>query len=563
MTTTKVSIGSGGDAELFSKKASFIQHSLPGLQAGAYQIKVQQELRDSSGKLITVAEDGNNPAPLDSITRQLGVKGPKYSLNANVVQSVYPPVSSVGGFSNALAHVVLTQEKLPWLRSPYLPQNIVTPGEHEYPANGTTIYYDDDQPTWMMVLTISPGDLGGQDPASLITRGTVLDLVPESLKMNDKSGTPIAGTLPSNGYSIFSYLLQPPVATQPVSPEFGNTSADPCTYIDMPAALFNKLVPSLEDLKMMAHVRAVEMDAKPLKQDETVPPVEQYGLVLGNRLPETFTGTGGSDDPQTITAQGNNTAFLISLESMELALRGNTASQNQYPVITANGGFVRLVVLNQWSFTSWASKSYQFEQILKGLNGRDPNADNSTVPLSNPLLRLPDPPQFKSPTQQQTIVQEMIELGYTPMNHLARVPSGSNPPVIQTVSWYRGPLVPFSREATIRFISGNQDTQAEMVYSADKLLRFDPRVGMYDTSYAAAWQLGQLTALQNKAFSVAYFRWQKGNAQKFRVLLENELLADDHPSLMAFSRSLAGEENRAETQKPIYQSVLDLLTKKD
>lgn len=562
--TTKVSIGKGGDVELFSKKASFIQHSLPGLQAGAYQIKLQQELKDSNGKLITTTGSANDPAPLATITRKFGVKGPKYSLDANVIQSVYPPVSSVGGFSNSIAHVVLNQEKLPWLRSPYLPQNVVTPKEHEYTANGTIIHYDDDQPTWMMVLTLSPGDLGGIDPSTLIKRGTVLDLVPSTLTMNDKNGVPVAGNLPANAYSIFSYLLQPPVSKSPVSPEFGNTSADPCTYIDVPAALFNRLVPSMEDLEMMAHVRAVEMDAKPLRQDETVQQVQQYGLVLGNRLPETFTGGSTGDSPAT-TAMGNNLALLVSLESMELALRGNQSAQNQYPIITANGGSVRLIVLNQWSFTSWESTSYQFEHILKGLNGRDPNSENSKVLLDNPLFRIPNPPQFTSPTEEQTVVQEMMELGYTPMNHLTRVPATGNPPMINTVSWYRGPFIPFpqNNDTSIMDSLQNAGSDSDTVYSADALLRFDPKVGMYDTSYAAAWQLGQLTALQNKAFSVPYFRWQKANAQNFKVALENNLLQGGHPALFARSEKLAGIENRPEAGRQIYHSVLDLLTKKD
>ena len=556
----KVSTDTAGDVEMFNKKASFIQHSLPGLQAGAYQIKVQQELRDKNGKLITTVENGTDPAQLSSITRQFGVKGPKYTLNNNVIQSIYPPASSLGGFSNALAHVVLNQEKLPWLRSPYLPKNIVSPAEHEYKVDGKMIHYDDDQPTWMMVLTLSPADLNGSNPSSLMKRGTVLDLVPSTLKMKDKNGGLVSGTLPSNTYSIFSYLLQPPVPAIPVSPEYGNAAEDSCTYIDVPASLFNKLAPSMDDLKMMAHIRAVEMDAKPLQQDETVKLTEQYGLVLGNRLPETYTG---SPAEQSATAEGNNVAFLISLECMELALRNNKAPQNQYPVITANGGFVRLIVLSQWSFTSWASKSFQFEQLLKGLNDRDPDSDNSAVPLKNPLFRLPNPPQYKTPTKEQLVVQDMIALGYSPLNHLTRVPATGDLPNIQTVSWYRGPFVPFPQQSIIPFALKAANIASTPVYTPDKLLRFDPKIGLYDTSYAAAWQLGQLVALQNKTFSVPYFKWQKGNAQKFRFKLENQLLSEGHSSILEWSDRMTAEKHSVDIGKPIYKSILNLLTNKD
>src|ERR1700743_2557929 len=142
--TIKATVDHSSDVEMFTKKASFIQHSLPGLEAGAYQLTVQQELKDSKGNLITTSENGKDPQKLTTITKKFGVKGPKYSLDTIAIQSVYPPVSSVGGFSNSLAHVVLNQEKLPWLRSPYLKP--VTPEEHEYQADGRTIRYDDDQP---------------------------------------------------------------------------------------------------------------------------------------------------------------------------------------------------------------------------------------------------------------------------------------------------------------------------------------------------------------------------------------------------------------------------------
>lgn len=562
-----LSINKGGDAELFKKKASFIQHSLPGLPAGAYQLKLQQELQDSKGNLITTTKDNSQPAPLTTITRNLGVKGPKYSLEANAIHSVYPPASSAGGFSNSLAHVVFEQEKLPWIRSPYLPKNVITPSEHEYPVPLPPpldkVYYEDDQPTWMMVLTLCPSDLGGQDPERLPVTGTVLDLVPESMTMKDVAGNKLTGKLPSNAYSIFSYLLQPPVSTNPVDPEFGYSPSDACTYIDVPADKFNKLVPSLDDLMMMAHVRAVQMDAKPLGQGETVQPVEQYGLVLGNRLPETLPPTPSSPPPQKATAIGKNVAFLVSLEAMELALRGNQAVNNQYPIITANGGFVRLVVLYQWSFTSWADSSFEFEQILKSLNGRNPAAENSKELVANPLLRLPDPPVFSTPTDDQLVLQEMLELGYTPLNHLTRVPdvTPGDDPEIQTVSWYRGPFIPFQKEASIQFISSSGNTQEELIFSADKLLRFDPNVGMYDTSYAAAWQLGQLISLKSKSFSLAYYSWQKLVAQKFRVLLENQVLQDDNADLMALYQSILDEEGRNDTDKTIYKSVLHLLTK--
>ena len=54
----------------------------------------------------------------------------------------------------------------------------------------------------------------------------------------------------------------------------------------------------------------------------------------------------------------------------------------------------------------------------------------------------------------------------------------------RSVSWYRGPLLPYPAKAAIKV----------PVSSADAVLRYDPATGLFDTSYAAAWQLGRLLA---------------------------------------------------------------------
>ena len=43
---------------------------------------------------------------------------------------------------------------------------------------------------------------------------------------------------------------------------------------------------------------------------------------------------------------------------------------------------------------------------------------------------------------------------------------------------------------------------------ADAALRYDSTTGMLDASYAAAWQLGRLLALQDQAFAQALYRFR-------------------------------------------------------
>jgi hypothetical protein len=550
------------DEQLLNKKASFIQHSLPGLEAGSYEISVQQSLKDSGGNLITTGE-------LATLKRRFGVEGPRYSLPADTVHSVFPPASAAGGFSNSLAHVVLDQEKLPWIRTPYMPGQEPPIKERHYTAtyNGNTypITYDDDKATWMFVLLVTPQDLDGQNPQKQIVQGKASDLVPKSLQMTNPGGSPVTGTLPDNGYSIFSYRLEPGFSgdTEPVDPGVGQTPEEVCNYIDIPAALFNKLAPSLPDLQMLAHVRSVEMDAKPIQDGEKVQPQEQYGLVLGNRLPETLPAV--SPEAQTAPAVGANVALLVSLENMQEALRGHSAASYYATNVSGqSNGFVRLIVLYQWSFTSWEDTTFEFEYILKGLNGRDPNAPNNGPKVPNPLLRLPNPPSYPTGTDDQKVVQDMLELGYTPMNHLTRVPAIDDGVTkkIQTVSWYRGPLIPFESEAKITFLSDGDNapaSQEALIFSADQLLRFDPNIGMYDTSYAAAWQLGQLVSLRDKNFSVSLYRWKKGVDQKFRMLLEGEVLKLGYQDLIKLYQDIRNDEGGSDADKPLYKAVIHFL----
>jgi hypothetical protein len=560
----RISTARPSDAQLFSKKASFIQHSLPGLEAGVYQMSVHQDFKDDKGAAV-------NTGGTLAITRQFGVQGPRYALSANAVHSVFPPRAAAGGFSNSLAHVVLAQEKLPWIRTPYRPGQEPAVDERHYTVTfggaPHDVTYDDDKASWLAVLLVTPADLAGQDPERQLVRGSAVDLAPATMKVKAPGGGTVPGALPAGGYSIFSYTLEPGQAPPggTIDPGVGHTSDEACLYIDLPAALFDRIAPSLADLQMMAHVRAVDMDSKPIQDNEIVTATERYAIVVGNRLPQTTPATQVPPALQPAPAVGKNVALLVSLENMQEALRGHSADgYYATQVATSAGGFVRLPVFYSWSFVSWHDTSFEFEQILKGLNGRDPTASNDGPKVPNSLMRRPDPPKFDNPTDGQTIAQEMLELGYTPMNHLTRVPNvgGGDTEKIQTVSWYRGPLVPFAVDPNIDFVSnpsGAPENQTPLIYSADQLLRFDPNVGLYDASYAAAWQIGRLLSLQDKSFSVALYRWKKSVDQKFRMMLEDQVLQQDFGDLMQFYRGMLAGARDSQAEKVMYTSVLTLL----
>lgn len=73
------------------------------------------------------------------------------------------------------------------------------------------------------------------------------------------------------------------------------------------------------------------------------------------------------------------------------------------------------------------------------------------------------------------------------------------------VSWYHGPLVPGK--------NNTPDNVHLPVRSADQLVRYNSEYGMFDVSYAAAWELGRLLALQNKRFALDLAQWNRDHTQ--------------------------------------------------
>lgn len=100
-------------------------------------------------------------------------------------------------------------------------------------------------------------------------------------------------------------------------------------------------------------------------------------------------------------------------------------------------------------------------------------------------------------------------MGYVAVKHHTR--QGAD-----TVSWYRGPLLPFANPSYVQV----------PISSADALTRYDPQTGMFDVSLAAAWQLGQLLALADKSFSTALYNWKRGETQEAVVDFERTWLGE-------------------------------------
>ncbi len=484
---------------IVSEKAQFIQHHLPGLDAGEYAIEVQHQF---------AADDDEQQIPggvdlTDPLLYKFAISGPQFSLDPTLIHTVFPPKEALGEFSNVLPHVVLSNQTLPWIRKPITEDGHTTLNTGSFPDGAKTKNYDLDIPSWLAVLILTEADL---EHSTALQQTTVQNFFSNG---NDVFISPVFGQNPNN---------QPPWVLPSAN----------CQALKLPLDLFSKLAPSLADLFMMANVRKVEMSRKPAQAGSDVDELGTYSMVLGNRIP--------------VSGQ-RHLAVLVSLENMGNYLPDHNGNPATMP---AGATYALLPVLYSWHFTSQGD-SYQFEHLLECLNDRAPNGVPVVPgPLPQARLRLYPPDGSTGP--------EPIEQGFVPLKHTTR----NN---VTTASWYRGPLAPFAFDANagaaLKVFQTQDGAKSPAIFDADALLRLDPTNGLFDLSYASAWQLGRLIALQDKNFSIQLYQWKRSQASAAIVNMEEELIQETFPEILANSSSADDS-----TQKMLLEGTLGELIKR-
>jgi hypothetical protein len=265
-----------------------------------------------------------------------------------------------------------------------------------------------------------------------------------------------------------SQLFKPPAGVRgpEIKPEPGERAQptaeeqDQCLVLDMPTSLFHGIAPALDELRYLAHARQVGTEDKDLADAVAD---GWFAVIIGNRLPR----------------QGRqNLGLLVSLEGQGNILKKERSGDRP----SGLPGTVRLAVLKHWTYVS---EGPTFEELLEGLS-----RDNEDRKETDVWLRVTPPPGATA----DKAVLDALDLGYTALTHSTR--QGG-----QTVSWYRGPLVPR------RLYTGAYHA---IHANADEALRYDATTGLFDVSYSAAWQLGRLLALQKSDFANSLLHRKSG-----------------------------------------------------
>jgi hypothetical protein len=96
-----------------------------------------------------------------------------------------------------------------------------------------------------------------------------------------------------------------------------------------------------------------------------------------------------------------------------------------------------------------------------------------------------DAARQRAQTPAQKLVLTAFDSGYSLIKYGMR--QGE-----KTMAWYRGPLLPVAT-AHVR--------REKPFATSDSALIYDQKTGMFDLSYATAWQIGRLVALADKSFA--------------------------------------------------------------
>jgi hypothetical protein len=277
---------------------------------------------------------------------------------------------------------------------------------------------------------------------------------------------PAAGGTGTQTVPLGAYLT-PPAGTLGPSVTSGLTTLQQeqpglsCAVVDVTFDAFRAVAPGWAELPYLAHTRQVDASDQQALQ---VPAPGWYSVVMGNRLP-----TGAPD--------GVYIAHLVSLEGFSGYLPGQAAP--------AGHALVRLVSLASWTFTS-GQDAGDFASLTGNLT-----VGTLTVPV----------PVTGTDTASKLVTAALAD-GYTMVGYTTRLGE-------QTAAWYRGPFQPAP-------VTANPQPAYQAAAAA---LIYDPATGMFDASYAAAWEIGRLLTLANGPVARSLAGWAASAASAVRMLL--------------------------------------------
>lgn len=256
------------------------------------------------------------------------------------------------------------------------------------------------------------------------------------------------------------------------------TDEEDCYAIDITIEDFMALLPKYDELPYLAHVREVNTDQKEFLGMHAD---GWFSVVLANRLPKTPPSI-SADSMEALRGDNfvRNIAHLVSVEGFADYLKSGIS-------LPANAKKVRLASLASWEFYCKPPE----ESFIKLME----KVDTGMLKVGN------------TENIEHEQLKNALDGGYVPLQYHTRIGE-------KTMAWYRGPLLPV--------ITKNDQLQNDAFFSAESGLVYDSNTGVFDASYAVAWQIGRLLALADPHFSRSILDWKRLANYKIQEFLERK-----------------------------------------
>jgi hypothetical protein len=395
----------------------------PPLLDGSYRLNV------STDATIDGADQN-----LPGATNYFNVEGPRFSLTPSLVAAVFPPRNGHGSFQDNVPHIALARRTLPWERGLDPGGRIGVPtqkaGDPPRPVGPAP---------WVGLLLFEEGEY------------TILQ------------NQPLESVVPAE---VFQRLGSPPNIN--------------CDAVQTTLPILNAIMPALDELTVLAHVRQVNKDDRELSAGSGD---GWFSVVMANRVPEANSKCCAclvsleersdlipKDPPPDFVArrfsegvlQAEPRAAVSHLAAREVAGGPANLKVNPFPFQVT----VSLVLLYSWKFECIGPGS--FRDLMQGLD----------VAMFGTVANPGHPP--------------VADTGHI------QIPLGDRAGVEEAVM-YRSPLAPF------------QLTRDELgpYHAADQCRRVNPETGAEDVTYACAFEVGRLLAAADARLAQELMRWRR------------------------------------------------------
>lgn len=522
----------------------FIESHRPQLDSGAYTIAVKH----------TISAGGKISEESFAASRKFSVLGPRWAIDPQEIVAVFPAAGSLGEHSNVMPHLLLKRSTLPWERKPdhqsadvpwlalllfdeedertqkittkalrlaelkqsgdlfprILPPNSAPPTDAPYLLQETG-EHDEDKLT---VIEVDKTLLTGIAPkrSDLKWLAHVRRSVPlPNQPQDDERAVLICNRLPQAGHASLVHLVSLEGRYQANAEELDLRKAgNVVRLISLKSWRFTCLSAKQSFKAMLMHLNHQLVCSV---SESTALQASLSRGEIPNDLRAAFTAS--KHELSNSAHVNDHSRFEIRDRGRHYFIGGQGTSVNVYDQA---GRFLFNFMVSQ-DLAAGQSVPPDLAAIFARSNfplaanaklGAESNhwwlAEGHKVYFMAPengrlniyLLDLDHSATLRLPQSTHAIAEQYLRMGSAPLRHEMR--QGN-----KAVSWYHGPLVP-----------GKNNTHDDVQFparSADQLVRYNADYGMFDVSYAAAWELGRLLALQNKRFAYDLANWKRNHAQ--------------------------------------------------